>query len=149
MGERGHAEGDVIVGVENVIGSDHADVLGADISANRLSGGDGNDGLWGGSGDDVLEGGAGNDVMDGGIGADIFIFAPGHGDDIIPHFSITNADQIDLTAFDLSGFDDLSITSIANRITIDVMIELSAHGGGTILLEDYDIANLDASDFIF
>ena len=70
MGERGHAEGDVIVGVENVIGSDHADVLGGDISANRLSGGDGNDGLWGGSGDDVLEGGAGADRLFGGSGAD-------------------------------------------------------------------------------
>ena len=31
----------------------------------------------------------------------------------------------------------------------NVFIDLSGQGGGTILLEDFDIANLDASDFIF
>ena len=30
-----------------------------------------------------------------------------------------------------------------------VLIDLSAHGGGTILLRDFDIADLDESDFVF
>ena len=115
----------------------------------ELRGNDGDDFLDGDRGEDVLCGGGGNDVLLGGSDADIFIFAPGHGDYIIPHYSITNQDLIDLTAFDLSGFDDLSISSDLNRLTFDVTIDLTVHGGGTILLTDFDIANLDAGDFIF
>ena len=70
MSEGGHAEGDVIAEVENVIGSDYRDVLRGDSGANQLSGGAGNDGLWGSSGDDVLEGGAGADRLSGGAGED-------------------------------------------------------------------------------
>ena len=33
--------------------------------------------------------------------------------------------------------------------TSDVLIDLSAHGGGTILLRDFDLADLDDSDFVF
>lgn len=36
-----------------------------------------------------------------------------------------------------------------NDSSIDVSIDLSAHGGGTILLKDFDITYLDAGDFIF
>ena len=158
-GTGGDAEGDVLTGIEIVRGSHRGDnVLVGDSSDNQLygfggndelRGNDGDDYLDGDRGDDVLWGGAGNDVLDGGPGADIFIFAPGHGDDIIPRFSITNVDLIDLTAFELSGFDDLTISSAVDNLIFNVTIDLSAHGGGTILLEDYDIANLDASDFIF
>lgn len=49
-------------------------------------GGDGDDYLNGDRGDDVLIGGGGNDIMAGETGADIYVFAPGHGDDIIYHF---------------------------------------------------------------
>ena len=69
-GKRGHAEGDVIVDVENVLGSGYGDVLGGDGDANRLSGADGNDRLSGRGGDDVLEGGAGADRLEGGLGSD-------------------------------------------------------------------------------
>ena len=69
-GEGGHAEGDVIVDVENVLGSGYGDVLGGDAGANRLSGGGGNDRLSGRGGDDVLEGGAGADRLSGGAGVD-------------------------------------------------------------------------------
>lgn len=66
----GHAEGDVIIEIENVLGSNYNDVLGGNSGANRLVGGSGNDGLWGSSGDDVLEGGIGADRLHGGHGQD-------------------------------------------------------------------------------
>ena len=82
------AQGDVLSNIENLIGSDHGDLLVGDDQDNRLSGGAGNDrliggggddsltggagndGLYGWAGDDTLDGGAGNDTLDGGAGAD-------------------------------------------------------------------------------
>ena len=58
----GHSEGDILSGIENLIGSDHDDTLSGDTGSNTLDGGDGNDLLSGGSGSDSLVGGAGNDT---------------------------------------------------------------------------------------
>ena len=57
----GHGEGDVIANIENVLGSDYADLITGDNGANQLEGGKGND---------VLRGGAGADRLDGGEGID-------------------------------------------------------------------------------
>ncbi len=63
----GHAEGDVVSGIENLIGS---------AADDRLTG-DGNTNVFnGGAGDDVLAGGAGNDTLTGGAGADQFRVGP-------------------------------------------------------------------------
>ena len=42
-GAGGHAQGDTLTNIENVIGSDHADILAGDASANSLQGGPSND----------------------------------------------------------------------------------------------------------
>ena len=150
--------------VENLAGSAHNDVLAGDRRDNVLDGGAGddtlyggpgggddamlgsagNDRLFGGQGSDRLDGGAGDDRLAGGPGADVFVFAPRHGADTITDFTDTE-DQIDLTSFALSGYDDLTLTSGTDGVTID----LSAHDGGTILLEGFTAANLDAADFLF
>ena len=224
----GHAEGDVLVAIENIWGSDHDDTLSGDSGVNLLFGGPGDDVLQGNGGNDVLEGEAGADRLDGGPGldtasyslsnsgvtvnmregimegdaaegdvlvsiegiegsvyddvlegdngdnrlsgsfgddtlkgnegADIFDFSLDFpydfffdlfpdlsgGNDIVSDFT-DNEDLLDLTFYELSGFDDLTISSDANGVAID----LTNHGGGIILLEGFDIANLDASDFIF
>ena len=70
----------------------------------------------------------------GGAGDDTFIFASGHGDDAIADFT-DSEDRIDLTV-GLTGFSDLAV-SIDPK---GVMIGLSAHGRGTILLERLDPA---------
>ena len=70
----GHAAGDNIAATdaagnnsfENIIGSDHDDILTGDGANNRLYGGVGEDELDGGGGSDTIEGGAGMDELDGG-----------------------------------------------------------------------------------
>ena len=78
------AAGDVLVGIENLVGSaTGVDVFVGDANANRLTGNGGNDRLTGRAGADILEGGDGNDrlvgeqdndVMTGGAGIDTFVF---------------------------------------------------------------------------
>jgi len=60
-GSGGDAAGDILTGIEDIVGSAFNDSLKAGAGANSLSGGDGNDWLTGGAGADVLDGGAGTD----------------------------------------------------------------------------------------
>ena len=50
----GYAVGDVLIGIENIIGSDGADLLTGDSRANVITGGEGNDMLTGGAGADTF-----------------------------------------------------------------------------------------------
>ena len=77
---------DVLIAIEGVIGSAHADTLSGNAVANMLDGGAGNDSLvglygndtlLGGAGADTLNGGQGDDVINGGEGVDTAIFAGG------------------------------------------------------------------------
>ncbi len=52
-GTGGHAQGDTLVGIENLTGSKFADVLTGDAGANILDGGAGADRMAGGAGDDT------------------------------------------------------------------------------------------------
>ena len=112
--EGGDAEGDMLKGIENLTGSDHADLLvGADGESNVLMGGKGDDwdnpftsrvkegGLFGMSGDDTLSGGAGMDWLDGGEGLDDLW--GGSGNDLIKggagnDFSQRDATDAEITA---------------------------------------------------
>lgn len=62
----GYAQGDTIANIENVTGSDHADVLVGSGVGNFIDGGAGND---------TLTGGGGNDTLDGGLGIDTIVFS--------------------------------------------------------------------------
>lgn len=66
----GDAEGDVLINIENVMGSEHSDILKGDTGANILFGGAGDDELYAGDGNDLLLGGAGADLLNGGNGND-------------------------------------------------------------------------------
>ncbi|WP_246015744.1 beta strand repeat-containing protein, partial [Azospirillum griseum] len=67
--------GDLLVSIENLTGSAHADTLSGDGTANLLDGGAGTDNLSGGAGNDTLIGGAGADTIDGGAGTDTASYA--------------------------------------------------------------------------
>ncbi len=76
----GHATGDTLVSIENLVGSHgYGDTLKGDTGENWLKGLGDDDELDGHSGDDVLDGGDGNDTLIGGDGADILY--GGSGDD--------------------------------------------------------------------
>ena len=63
-GRGGTAEGDVLINIENVMGSSHDDTLIGDNGANVLNGAGGTDHLWGSLGPDIMIGGAGLDIAD-------------------------------------------------------------------------------------
>ncbi len=66
----GHAEGDVLSGIENLDGSIYDDYLRGDAGNNVLRGGPGDDELLGYVGNDLLVGGPGADRIAGGDGID-------------------------------------------------------------------------------
>ncbi|HYE28497.1 MAG TPA: calcium-binding protein [Allosphingosinicella sp.] len=75
----GAAGEDMLISIENVLGSAHDDQILGNSGPNVITGGDGhdymrgiggNDTLSGGNGDDYLGGGFGDDVVDGGAGWD-------------------------------------------------------------------------------
>jgi Ca2+-binding RTX toxin-like protein len=70
-------EADRLRSIENADGTNHADTITGDGSANRLGGASGNDTLSGLGGDDVLAGGLGNDRLDGDAGLDLADYALG------------------------------------------------------------------------
>jgi len=148
----GHAAGDTLLNIENIIGSQFADVLTGDGAANTLSGlaGDdvlngagGNDTLLGSNGADTLNGGAGDDQLTGSGGIDSFVFdTASFGSDTIIGF--TNG--LELMDFRGSGltFADLTITTGATDTTVSV----TASPADQITLSGVT-SLIDANDFLF
>jgi Ca2+-binding RTX toxin-like protein/beta-glucanase (GH16 family) len=96
--DTGGAGVDTLVSMENVVGSDYADVITGDGNPNVLDGGKGDDVLSGGKGADTLLGGDGNDLLEGGPGGDLL--DGGAGVNTASYGSATGAIRVDLT---LSG----------------------------------------------
>jgi serralysin len=113
---RGDARGDIHVGIEGIIGSDHADSLRGNGAADTMRGIEGNDTLFGRGGNDVLDGGpgddklygqAGKDTLVGGSGRDVFAFrspgdSRGFAIDVIKDF-VRGTDRLDLAAIDANS----------------------------------------------
>ena len=143
-------------GDDRVFGGNH-DYLYGGNGDDRLFGGQGNDRLYGGEGNDVLRGGPGEDalyadghamdVLHGGPGYDDFVFYPSDlGGGTIQDFT-DGEDRINLLKFTgINAMEDLDITPLGDN----VHIELAGEDYLTlIILSDFDISNLDDSDFIF
>ena len=87
VGYGGHAEGDELIGIEDVHGSAYSDTLIGDAADNLLlgfggddiiAGGDGHDVLIAHDGEDQLHGGSGDDIIYGGSENDTVIGGDGH-----------------------------------------------------------------------
>ncbi|ORE96929.1 glycerophosphodiester phosphodiesterase family protein [Aurantimonas sp. 22II-16-19i] len=156
---------DTISGIERVLGSTGDDRLMGSTADVTFEGGTGGDYLWGGSGSDTLRGdagddiilggagfdritgGAGNDTLTGGFNADSFVFADAFGNDTITDFAATNDyEKIDLSAVSgIVDYADLLADHMAQSGS-DVVI---TDGSNTITLQNVDLADLGATDFIF
>ena len=117
-----------------------------------INAGAGNDRVGGGSGFDRLFGGAGNDTVFGDFNADTFVFQTGHGTDVVGDFDALN----DLERLDLSGVAGLTLASLelgsatigaATQVGTNVVIDTG--GGNSITLNNVQITDLDANDFMF
>jgi Ca2+-binding RTX toxin-like protein len=72
-GSGGYAAGDVLIGIEGIIGSNYNDQITGSGAYENLQGGAGNDTISGLSGDDTISGGTGNDYLTGGAGNDTIL----------------------------------------------------------------------------
>ena len=137
--DNGHASGDTLISIENVIGSNHGDTLTA-VDRNRTAA--------------ASSPAAGAMIpLPAAAGSDTFVFASGDGDDEINTFTIAD-DKIDLSAFtSIASLDDLKddISDRGGDIEIDLPgngeIRLNAPTGLEASAEDF--FGLTADNFIF
>jgi Ca2+-binding RTX toxin-like protein len=120
----GDAEGDMLWGIENIVGSNLADTLTGDLHDNNINGGLGND---------IIEGGAGNDTLTGGGGIDTLSYLHASGDVFVTLHTgaIATASGSDAQGDMATGFVNL-IGGIGND-TLDGSHDIAANiidGGG-------------------
>jgi Ca2+-binding RTX toxin-like protein len=143
----GEASRDVLVNVENIVGSVYDDSITGDAGANRLTAGDGNDIVSGMGGNDYIFGGQGNDRMTGGADADVFVFELGFGNDTITDFW-AGAGRTDRMWFQSNGTINPATASWhAADTAAGAMITVDGHG--SVTLTGVTLAQLHADDFIF
>lgn len=137
----GHAEGDILVSVEGVVGSAHDDRIAVDDAwsgsifgdpiAHEVYGGDGDDELWG-YGRDYLNGGPGNDTLAtqvggtafGGPGADTFWLLGSVDGATIEDFDSAEGDVISLRSFaGLPGWPALAGFQHVTRSDVQAMLD--------------------------
>ena len=160
----GTAEGDTLLSIENVYGTEYNDSFVGSAEANTLlgydgddilSGNEGNDNLQGGDGQDELYGGLGNDVFRGGAGADII--DGGEGRDSSDYRDSTSAVAIDLSLAIASGGTAegdtlLSIENVYGTQFNDTFVgnedanTLLGYGGDDILSGNQGNDNLQGGD---
>jgi Ca2+-binding RTX toxin-like protein len=100
----GHAAGDTLVSIENIIGSEVNDTLTGDAFGNSLNGSSGDDSIAGLGGTDFLEGGAGADTLDG--GADNDDLQPGEGAD-----SVIGGSGVDILRYTSGAAVNVNLTT--------------------------------------
>ncbi|OWJ66202.1 calcium-binding protein [Inquilinus limosus] len=138
-GSGGDAQGDTLVSIENVSGSQGNDSLVGNSGANVLQG-------W--NGNDVLTGGGGKDTLTGGAGADRFVYGSilqspvGAGADRITDFSHAQGDRIDLSAIDantgVAGDQGFSFIGTALFTGSAGQLRYATSGGVTTIAGDVD-----------
>ncbi|RYE83546.1 MAG: hypothetical protein EOP19_13635, partial [Hyphomicrobiales bacterium] len=154
----GHAQGDSLNGIENIIGSGHNDIIIGSAVANRLEGGFGDDTINGGAGNDLLIGGGGNDTLSGGDNDDVLVGGAGNdalsggsgNDEAVLEVSaglaadgmalqggnvlaLTGALAAAAGADTLTGIEKIRFTNGTADVSDDIVIEVSAAGNAIVL----------------
>ncbi len=177
LGNGGHAEGDILVSIEAVVGSSHDDRIDVDDRGMFLLGGpppvshkaygEGGDDhlvgyeldyLDGGPGDDTLVS-SGGGTLNGGAGADTFVLSAGSSffadDDeetTIEDFNSSEGDQIDLSNFGFfSGPTESDVQAMLDGSTgnvLDIALLGTDDAGSIILGGGVQVSDLSLNDFI-
>lgn len=147
LGQGGNAAGDVLINIQNVIGSQHGDNIIGSSENNRLSGAAGIDFLYGEGGNDALNGGKNNDVLFGGTGDDTLI--GGSGQDQLDGGAGNDwyyVDQVDDLVFEFgeNGTADRVLAStsytLGSRVAVENLSATSATGANPIDLTGNEFA---------
>ncbi len=137
-------------GNDTLIGGNDNDRMNGGPGNDSIDGGAGNDQLFGGAGFDTIVGGAGDDVMAGNFNADLFVFSDINefGNDTITDFAAENQfERIDLRdVLAITSFEDLMMNHLGLNGD-DLVINVS--DGSSITLQNLNVEELDASDFLF
>ena len=105
-------------GNDILLGGTGNDSLSGDEGDDRLEGGEGDDSLSGGAGHDTLIGGAGNDWLFGGSNeSDTYVFAKGHGQDIVSEYAYS-ADGTDTLRFEGASSANVVFTRSGNNLVV-------------------------------
>ncbi len=147
---------DVLISIENILGSSAGDFLAGNARANRLEGNRGDDELFGRGGRDSLFGGDGNDLLDGGAGADTL--TGGSGAD---RFVLDVRGPIDTLVDFVSGEDQVILRGLQAGVTVaDLFAPATQAGGGaratlsaepgsgSFVLQDLGLGALSPSDIV-
>lgn len=108
----GEAQGDLLIGLENLYGSGYRDRLTGDDAANYIQGK---------GGDDTIDGGAGSDTLVGGSGLDVYLFDRGHGQDVVQNAAGGGAATGELWFGSSIATNDLWLRHVGDDLEIDVM----------------------------
>ena len=130
-------------GDDTLSGGDGNDRVKGGGGADIVNGGGGDDRVIGGRGADTLDGGTGSDRYNGGLGADTLIFEVDGVSDKINDFE-RGLDLIDVSAFGVSDID--AIIASGRQVGFDAIIDFG--GGDTIVIEDTQLSQIGADDFI-
>lgn len=139
-GGKGHDTLQGGAGRDTLEGGKGHDVLKGEKGYDLLKGGAGDDTLRGQKGEDTLNGGQGDDLLEGGIGADRFVFADGHGSNVISDFE-DGIDEIRITS-GANAYADLTLTSVGADVRI-------SWGTTEVLVQNIDKSDLTDTDFSF
>ncbi|MDH6264735.1 serralysin [Rhizobium sp. SG_E_25_P2] len=149
-------------GDDTLSGAGASDKINGGYGADKINGGAGNDALTGGYGNDTIKGdagadtltgnagndrlvgGAGKDALTGGAGADTFVFAKSGGADTITDFAAGSSGK-DVIEFADGLFKNYADVIDSAKDTADGV--LISYSGGSVLLSDIDVADLNKSDF--
>ena len=146
----GHATGDTMSGILNIIGSTFDDVLTGDGNKNTLDGDKGDDILDGGVGIDHLIGGQGDDILMGGADADIN--DGGSGFDTVDYSGASGSVKVYLSTGGTSGdADGDTYVSIERVIGTDFADIITGAAAGETLdggLGDDELNGAGGSDII-
>ncbi len=127
----GQADGDVLIGIENLFGSNHDDVLFGDQNNNQL---------YGHNGDDELAGNGGISKLFGGAGADTFVLSDGFS------FAMDFVDDVD--QLDVSAYGFASLTEAIQNLDQVGQHARFRYEGDVLFVLNTDVADL-MDDIIF